>query len=78
MQVEAAYQDNGYQRSQVGFNHWPIAIWKREQVDALKASLLELGVTEWYAEHYPFVGGRDYYAFFCEYPDCTKLEITVK
>ena len=78
VQAEAAYLEKGYHRKQVGLNHLAFAVENREQVDALKESLLKLGVTELYQERYPFTGGPDYYAFFCEDPDRIKLEITVK
>lgn len=78
VQAEAAYLERGYHRKQVGLNHLAFAVENREQVDALKESLLKLGVTELYPERFPFAGGPDYYAFFCEDPDRIKLEITVK
>lgn len=78
VQVDAVYQDKGYHRKQVGLNHLAFAVENREQVDALKESLLKLGVTELYPERFPFAGGPDYYAFYCEDPDRIKLEITVK
>ena len=78
VQAEAAYLEKCYHRKQVGLNHLAFAVENREQVDALKESLLKLGVTELYPERYPFAGGHDDYAFFCEDPDRIKLEITVK
>ena len=78
MQVEVAYQDSGYHRKQVGLNHLAFAVENRERVDALKQSLLELGVRELYPEGYPFAGVHDDYAFLCEDPDRIQLEITVK
>lgn len=78
VQVDAVYQDKGYHRKQVGLNHLAFAVENREQVDALKESLLELGVRELYPERYPFAGGPDYYAFFCEDPDRIKIEITIR
>ena len=62
-QAEAAYLEKGYHRKQVGLNHLAFAVENREQVDALKESLLKLGVTELYQERYPFAGGHDDYAF---------------
>ena len=75
VQVEVAYQDSGYHRKQVGLNHLAFAVENRERIDALKQSLLELGVRELYPELYPFAGGPIIMPSFVRIQTALKLKI---
>lgn len=64
VQVEAAYKQPPYHRKHIGLNHLAFQVADQQQVDHLRKKLLTRGVSELYADAYPFAGGSNHYAFY--------------
>lgn len=65
----------GYHRKRVGLNHLAFKATSRAQVDEVQAWAKSAGFNLLYEDRYPFAGGPDYYAMFCEDPDRIKVEV---
>jgi catechol 2,3-dioxygenase-like lactoylglutathione lyase family enzyme len=67
----------GYHRKRVGLNHLAFTAKSRAQVDEMAAWVRNSGYTTLYEAKYPYAGGPNYYAMYCEDPDRIKVEVTV-
>ncbi|MGY4531117.1 catechol 2,3-dioxygenase-like lactoylglutathione lyase family enzyme [Pseudomonas sp. TE3786] len=65
----------GYHRKRVGLNHLAFLGRSRAHVDEIAAWVKANGYTSLYENEYPFAGGENYYALFCEDPDRIKVEV---
>jgi catechol 2,3-dioxygenase-like lactoylglutathione lyase family enzyme len=65
----------GYHRKRVGLNHLAFKGESRSHVDEIAAWVKASGFTILYPEKYPYAGGSDYYALYCEDPDRIKVEV---
>jgi catechol 2,3-dioxygenase-like lactoylglutathione lyase family enzyme len=65
----------GYHRKRIGLNHLAFRAQSRAHVDEIHAWLVSSGASLLYEDRYPFAGGENYYAVFCEDPDRIKLEV---
>lgn len=65
----------GYHRKRVGLNHLAFAGTSRAHVDEMAAWVRANGYATLYASKYPYAGGPEYYALFCEDPDRIKVEV---
>ena len=75
VQTPTAFLDAGYHRCRTGLNHLAFYGGNREEIDQLRKDLLARGVTLLYDDRYPFAGGPDHYALYCEDPDGIKIEV---
>lgn len=75
VQAPKEHLDAGFHRKRVGLNHLAFHGRSREHVDEIAAWARGAQVPCLYEERYPFAGGPDYYAFFCEDPDRLKVEV---
>lgn len=75
VQTEDRFLNGTYHRSQVGLNHLAFSAKSKRQVDEMRIKLKEMGVPILYDDRYPYAGGPDYYALFCEDPDRIKVEL---
>jgi catechol 2,3-dioxygenase-like lactoylglutathione lyase family enzyme len=65
----------GYHRKRVGLNHLAFEGASRAHVDEIAAWVRANGHAMLYESKYPYAGGPDYYALFCEDPDRIKVEV---
>jgi catechol 2,3-dioxygenase-like lactoylglutathione lyase family enzyme len=65
----------GYHRKRVGLNHLAFQGASRAHVDEIAAWVKSTGYTTLYESAYPYAGGPDYYALYCEDPDRIKVEV---
>jgi catechol 2,3-dioxygenase-like lactoylglutathione lyase family enzyme len=65
----------GYHRKRVGLNHLAFTGKSRAHVDEIAAWIKANGFTSLYDEKYPYAGGKNYYAVYCEDPDRIKVEV---
>jgi catechol 2,3-dioxygenase-like lactoylglutathione lyase family enzyme len=65
----------GYHRKRIGLNHLAFTGNSRAHVDEIAAWVKASGFTSLYAEKYPYAGGENYYAVYCEDPDRIKVEV---
>jgi catechol 2,3-dioxygenase-like lactoylglutathione lyase family enzyme len=65
----------GYHRKRIGLNHLAFHGDSRAHVDEIANWVRTSGYTELYGSRYPWAGGPNYYAFFCEDPDRIKVEV---
>jgi catechol 2,3-dioxygenase-like lactoylglutathione lyase family enzyme len=65
----------GYHRKRVGLNHLAFTGNSRAHVDEIAAWVKASGFTSLYNEKYPYAGGKNYYAVYCEDPDRIKVEV---
>jgi catechol 2,3-dioxygenase-like lactoylglutathione lyase family enzyme len=65
----------GYHRKRVGLNHLAFEGASRAHVDEIAAWVKANGHAMLYESKYPYAGGPDYYALFCEDPDRIKVEV---
>lgn len=56
-------------------NHLSFHGGSRENIDQLRQDLLARGVKLLYDDRYPFAGGENHYALYCEDPDGIKIEV---
>lgn len=75
VQAPAKYLDAGYHRKRVGLNHLAFHATSRAHVDQVALWVKSTGFTSLYQDKYPYAGGPDYYALFCEDPDRIKVEL---
>lgn len=75
VQTEERFLHRNYHRSQVGLNHLAFSAKSKKQVDEMLNKLKEMGVPILYDDRYPYAGGPDHYALFCEDPDRIKVEL---
>lgn len=65
----------GYHRKRVGLNHLAFQATSRALVDDIAAWVKSNGFSSLYDEQYPYAGGPNNYAFYCEDPDRIKVEV---
>lgn len=65
----------GYHRQRVGLNHLAFRGNSRAHVDETAAWVRVSGYTSLYEAKYPYAGGPNYYAMYCEDPDRIKVEV---
>jgi catechol 2,3-dioxygenase-like lactoylglutathione lyase family enzyme len=65
----------GYHRKRIGLNHLAFQAASRAQVDEIAAWVKGAGYTTLYDDKYPYAGGANYYALYCEDPDRIKVEV---
>lgn len=75
VQTEERFIQNRYHRSQTGLNHLAFFAHSKDHVDQMVSKLSARGVPLLYQDRYPFAGGKNYYALFCEDPDRIKVEL---
>ena len=75
VQAPAEHIGTGYHRKRVGLNHLAFHAKSRDHVDQVARWAREAGFTNLYEEKYPYAGGPDYYALYCEDPDRIKVEL---
>jgi catechol 2,3-dioxygenase-like lactoylglutathione lyase family enzyme len=75
LQAPAEHLGAGYHRKRVGLNHLAFKAKSRAHVDEIAAWVKVCGFTSLYPEKYPFAGGPNYYALYCEDPDRIKVEV---
>jgi catechol 2,3-dioxygenase-like lactoylglutathione lyase family enzyme len=75
LQAPVEHLSAGYHRKRVGLNHLAFKGNSRAHVDEIAAWVRASGFTTLYPEKYPFAGGSDYYAMYCEDPDRIKVEV---
>lgn len=73
--VEAPAGARELDRRDVGVNHVAFHAGSRADVDRLNAELEARGGRLLYADRYPYAGGNDHFAAFCEDPDGLKVEL---
>lgn len=73
--VEAPDDSRPLDRRVAGLNHLAFALPAPDQIDRLRADLVERGVRLLYDDRYPHAGGADHYAVFFEDPDGLKVEV---
>jgi hypothetical protein len=56
-------------------HHVEISGNSRAHVDEIAAWVKASGFTSLYEEKYPYAGGKNYYAVYCEDPDRIKVEV---
>ncbi|MGT2895755.1 VOC family protein [Streptococcus entericus] len=78
VQTPDDFQKAGYHRCRTGLNHLAFHGGSREQVDQLRQDLLTRGTKLLYDDRYPYAGGENHYALYCEDPDGVKIEVVVK
>jgi catechol 2,3-dioxygenase-like lactoylglutathione lyase family enzyme len=75
LQAPQEHLNAGYHRKRVGLNHLAFKGSSRAQIDQIADWVRKSGNTLLYADRYPYAGGPNYYAVFCEDPDRIKLEV---
>lgn len=75
VQAPNEHVEAGYHRKRVGLNHLAFHAKSRAHVDQVAHWARAAGFSSLYEDRYPFAGGRDYYAFYCEDPDRIKVEL---
>jgi catechol 2,3-dioxygenase-like lactoylglutathione lyase family enzyme len=75
VQTEDRYLHNGYHRPQVGLNHLAFQAKSKKQVDDMLLKLKNMNIPILYSDRFPYAGGPNHYALFCEDPDRIKVEL---
>ena len=75
LQAPTAHISAGYHRKRVGLNHLAFRGRSRVHVDEIAAWVKASGYTSLYESKYPYAGGSNYYAMYCEDPDRIKVEV---
>jgi catechol 2,3-dioxygenase-like lactoylglutathione lyase family enzyme len=75
LQAPKEHVGAGYHRKRVGLNHLAFKASSRSHVDEIAAWVKAGGFNTLYPEKYPYAGGPDYYALYCEDPDRIKVEV---
>ena len=75
VQAPAEHIGASYHRKRVGLNHLAFHAKSRSHVDEVAQWVRAAGFTALYEEKYPYAGGQDYYALYCEDPDQIKVEL---
>lgn len=75
VQTVEAFLAAGYHRCRVGLNHLAFAGGSPADVDQLARDLKEWGVTLLYEDRFPYAGGANHYACYCQDPDGIKIEV---
>ena len=65
----------GYHRQRIGLNHLAFHARSRTHVDEVARWVKSAGFTVLYEDKYPYAGGPDYYALYCEDPNRIKVEL---
>lgn len=73
--VEAPAGARELDRRDVGVNHVAFHAGSHADVNRLNAELEARGGRLLYADRYPYAGGIDHFAAFCEDPDGLKVEL---
>jgi len=75
VQVREKHKSAGYNRCRTGLNHLAFHVGTRHELELLRAELNARGVTLLYDDKYPFAGGGEHVALFCEDPNRIKVEL---
>jgi catechol 2,3-dioxygenase-like lactoylglutathione lyase family enzyme len=75
VQAPAEHIGVGYHRKRVGLNHLAFRAKSGAHVDQVAQWARSAGFTSLYESKYPYAGGPDYYALYCEDPDRIKVEL---
>jgi catechol 2,3-dioxygenase-like lactoylglutathione lyase family enzyme len=75
VQAPSEHLQAGYHRKRVGLNHLAFHAKSREHVDEVAKWVKSAGFACLYEAEYPYAGGQDYYALYCEDPDRIKVEL---
>ncbi|MFC5631092.1 MULTISPECIES: VOC family protein [Streptococcus] len=75
VQVEDKFASFSYHRKQVGLNHMAFSGGAPQDIERLRMTLADKGVTFLYEDAYPYAGGENYFALFLEDPNQIKIEI---
>jgi catechol 2,3-dioxygenase-like lactoylglutathione lyase family enzyme len=75
LQAPSEHLAAGYHRKRVGLNHLAFKVASRKQVDEIAAWIKSKGYNTLYESEYPYAGGPNYYALYCEDPDRIKGEV---
>lgn len=75
VQTENDFQEPAFHRKRTGLNHLAFHGGTQEQVLRLREEMLQRGIPLLYDEKFPYAGGENYYALFCEDPNRIKVEI---
>jgi catechol 2,3-dioxygenase-like lactoylglutathione lyase family enzyme len=75
LQAPEQHLEAGYHRQRIGLNHLAFQGKSREHVDAIAQWVRDSGHPFLYADRYPFAGGANYYALYCEDPNRFKVEV---
>jgi catechol 2,3-dioxygenase-like lactoylglutathione lyase family enzyme len=73
--VQASDLQQGFNRRGVGLNHLAFQAGSQAQVDEMAGWLRTSGFRLLYESAYPYAGGPEHYALYCEDPDKIKVEI---
>jgi len=77
VQTELDHLAVPYHRKRTGLNHIALHAESREQVDQLKAALIDRGAKILYSDKYPHRDGKSYALYF-EDPDRIKVELVAR
>ena len=75
VQVPQDHIAAGYHRQRIGLNHLAFHARSRTHVDEVARWVKSAGFTVLYEDKYPYAGGPDYYALYCEDPNRIKVEL---
>ena len=75
VQAPTEHIEAGYHRKRVGLNHLAFHAKSRAHVNQVAQWAKSAGFPCLYEDQYPYAGGPDYYAFYCEDPDRIKVEL---
>ncbi|WP_325345698.1 VOC family protein [Xylophilus sp.] len=75
VQAPEEHLRTGYHRKRVGLNHLAFHGRSRAHVDEVADWVKRSGFKILYPERFPYAGGPDHYALYCEDPDRIKVEL---
>ncbi|MEY8462387.1 VOC family protein [Streptococcus merionis] len=78
VQAEEDFLTAGYHRKRVGLNHLAFYGGNPDEVKQLHQRLQTAGVAMLYEDRFPYAGGSEHFAFYCEDPDRIKIEIVAE
>lgn len=75
LSAEREHLAAGYHRKRVGLNHLAFQGTSRAHIDEIAAWVKTSGYKTLYESKYPYAGGSNHYAVYCEDPDRIKVEV---
>ena len=75
VQVREKHKSAGYNRCRTGLNHLAFHVGTKHDLELLRNELKTRDVTLLYEDKYPFAGGTEHVALFCEDPNRIKVEL---
>ncbi len=75
VQAPNEYIEAGDHRKRVGLNHLAFHSQSRVHIDEMAAWVRASGFTSLYESDFPYAGGSNHYALYCEDPDRIKVEV---